>query len=71
MPISISIKGAMLSLLQLPAGFYLPGVAPIDYPVGAKIDLKVRPARRVGLRGTVGWHRLSAGHEEQPFDIGR
>eukprot|EP00966_Prymnesium_polylepis_P173277 4007711-Prymnesium_polylepis.1 len=33
-------------LLDSAAGFYLPGVAPIDYADGARVDLKVGPARR-------------------------
>ena len=32
-----------LCLLQLTTGFYLPGVAPIDYADGARVDLKVSP----------------------------
>ena len=30
-----------LCLLQQTTGFYLPGVAPIDYADGARVDLKV------------------------------
>ena len=36
------MRSALLPLLcEFAAGFYLPGVAPIDYADGARVDLKV------------------------------
>ena len=37
------MRAALLPLVvcELAAGFYLPGVAPIDYADGARVDLKV------------------------------